>query len=61
MQVSDVIILEMPHDDCNAPSSSSYGLSLFSSKVNSQSGEGATVALVRSSDMSVGDLWLGID
>jgi hypothetical protein len=60
-QVSNVIILDTPHDDCSAPSSSSYDLSLFSLKVNSQSGEGATVASVRSLDMSVGDLWPRID
>jgi hypothetical protein len=55
MQASDVIILNTPHTVIEI-SSSSYELSLSSSKAGSDDGVGARAALGESSSMSIGDL-----
>jgi hypothetical protein len=60
-QTSNVIILDTPRCELNECSSSSYGLSLFSSKACSHPGKGAGAMLDGSPSMSVGELWPEID
>jgi hypothetical protein len=57
----DIIIFDIPRRDVTAVSSSSYGLSLFSSKVGSHPEENAGATPSESSSVSVGELWPGID
>jgi hypothetical protein len=61
VHASDVIISGTSRRDLIEVSSSSYGLSLFSSKVGSHPDESAAAAPSESSSVSVGELWLGID
>jgi hypothetical protein len=60
-QASDVIILDTPRGDLNELSSSSYGLSLFSSKAGSHAGEGVGAMPDGSSSVSIDELWPRID
>jgi hypothetical protein len=58
---SDINILDIPRGDLSEISSSSYGLSLFSSMAGSHPNEGVGAVLGGSLSVSVGELWLGID
>jgi hypothetical protein len=58
---SDIIILDTPCGYLNECSSSSYGLSLFSSNAGSHTSKDAGAMLDRSSSVSIGELWPGID
>jgi hypothetical protein len=58
---SDVVVLDTPRSDFVEISSSSYGLSLFSSKDGSHHDEGAGAAPRGSSSISIGMLWPDID
>jgi hypothetical protein len=60
-QALDIIVLGIPQRDATELSSSSYGLSLFSSKDGSPPEENAVGTLGESSSVSVGELWLEID
>jgi hypothetical protein len=60
-QASDIIILDIPRRDVTKVSSSSYGVSLFSSKVSSHPEDNVGAAPSESSSVSVGELWPGID
>jgi hypothetical protein len=55
------MVLDTPQGDLVEISSSSYGLSLFSSKDGSHHDEGAGAAPRGSSSVSIGELWLDID
>jgi hypothetical protein len=61
VQASDIVILDTPHGEFIEVSSSSYNLSLFSSKAGSHHEGGVVVVLRESSSVSVGDLWPEID
>jgi hypothetical protein len=54
---ADVNLLNAPHCDNIEISSSSYELSLFSSKVGSGHGVGVSAAPEKSSSVSLGDLY----
>jgi hypothetical protein len=58
---SDIIILYTPRGDLSDLSSSSYGLSLFSSKAGSHPGGNVGPAVDRSASVSIGELWPKID
>jgi hypothetical protein len=53
--------LDTLYDNCIEVSSSSYNLSLFSSKANYDHGGGAGATPRESSSMSIGNLWPEID
>jgi hypothetical protein len=55
------MILDAPRGDFMEISSSSYGLSLFSSKVGSRHDVGAGVVPRGLPSESIGELWPGID
>jgi hypothetical protein len=55
------VVLDTPRGDLVEISSSSYGLSLFSSKVGSHHNEGAGATLGGSTSVSIGELWPDID
>jgi hypothetical protein len=57
VHASDVDLLNAPHGGIIEISSSSYGLSLFSSKAGSDHDMGAGAVLVESSSVSIGYLW----
>jgi hypothetical protein len=61
VRVSDVIILDTPHGDLIAISSSSYKLSPFSSKAGFGHIVGVGAAPEKSSSVSIDDLWPGIN
>jgi uncharacterized RmlC-like cupin family protein len=61
MQTLGIIILDTPQLGVTEVLSSSYGLSLFSSKVGSHLEENAVVVPGELLSVSVGVLWLGID
>jgi hypothetical protein len=55
------MVLDTPQGDLADISSSSYGLSLFSSKDGSHHDEGVVAAPRGSSSVSIGELWPDID
>jgi hypothetical protein len=55
------VILDTPRGDLIEVSSSSYVLSLFSSKASSHTNEGTGAMPRGSSSISIGELWPGID
>jgi hypothetical protein len=57
----NIVILVTPQGDLIEVSSSSYCLSLLSSKAGSSLGEGAGGAPRGLPSVSIGELWLGID
>jgi hypothetical protein len=61
LQALGVIILDAPHGDLNECTSSSYGLSLFSSTGGSRGGEDAGTKPGGSTIISIGGLWPKID
>jgi hypothetical protein len=61
MQASYVIILDTPRGDLSGLLSSSYCLSLFSSKASSHRGKNVGAVEDRSSSVSIGELWSEID
>jgi hypothetical protein len=61
VQASDIIVLDTPCRDSCDLSSSSYGLSHFSSNADSHPGEGAKAVPDELLSLSVGYLWPGID
>jgi hypothetical protein len=61
VHASDIIILDTPRVDLNDYSSSSYGLSLFSSKAGSHTGEDIGAMSDKLFSLSVGELCPGIE
>jgi hypothetical protein len=61
VQASNIIILDTPRGDFIEVSSSSYNLSLFSSKTGSHHDGGAGATPRESLSVSIGDLWPEID
>jgi hypothetical protein len=61
MQAPDINILNALHSDVVKISSSSYELSIFSSKAGSGRGASGSVIPWESSSVSIGDLWLEIN
>jgi hypothetical protein len=61
VRASDIVILDTPRGDLVELSSSSYSLSLYSSKVGSRHNANVGATPGGSSSISIGELWPNID